>query len=136
MALLSGQLAASSLAGYQQDLAAYRRFCGDPQRALEAASLARWRTHLAQETPASPHTINRRVAAVKRLMQEAAMQGYLDLMTAEAFRRVPGVPVKALKERLKVPRPIAPGQMRQLCEAPDRTTLRGWRDRAAASPRS
>jgi len=131
-AILAGQLAPASIRGYQHDLAAYLRFCDDPQTAQEAASLARWRTHLAQDTPLSPHTINRRLAAVKRLVREAAVQGYLDPATAEAFRQVAGVQVKALKERLKTTARtrITPGQMRQLCEAPNRLTVLGWRDRA------
>jgi len=127
--LLAGQLAPGSLAGYQQDLAGYLRFCGDLE-ALDAPTLARWRSALALQTSLSPHTINRRVSAVKRLVQEAAAQGYIDITTADGFRRVAGVPVKALKDRLKVPTRITPGHMRQLCEAPDRNTLRGWRDRA------
>jgi site-specific recombinase XerD len=130
-AMLTGQLAPSSLQGYQQDLAAYLRFCeGDPATALDPARLARWRTSLAQDTHLAPSTINRRLAAVRRVVQEAALQGYVDGSTAEAFRRVPGVTAKALKDRLRVRTPITAGQMRQLCEAPDRITLRGWRDRA------
>ncbi len=131
-ALLAGQLAPASLAGYQRDIAAYLRFCRTAATALQPASLARWRTHLAQATRLSPHTINRRLAAVKRLLQEAAAQGYVEAATAEAFRRVPGVPVKALKDRLKATARtrITPGQMRQLCETPDPRTLIGRRDRA------
>jgi integrase len=131
-AILAGQLAPASLAGYRRDVALYLRFCGEPQTALQAASLARWRTHLAQHTRVSPHTINRRLAAVKRLVGEAAAQGYVDSATAEAFRLVPGVPVKALKNRLKATARtrITPGQMRQLCETPDPRTLIGRRDRA------
>lgn len=129
--ILAGQLAPSSLQGYQQDLTAYLRFCGgDPATALDPARLARWRTALAQDTQLSPSTINRRLAAVRRVVQEAALQGYVDGNTADAFRRVQGVTAKALKDRLRVRTPITVGQMRQLCEAPDRTTLRGWRDRA------
>jgi integrase/recombinase XerD len=129
--LLTGQLAPNSLNAYQQDLAGYLRFCGDePMQALDAAMLARWRTHLAQSTRLSPSTINRHLAGVKRVVQEAAAQGYVDVPTAEAFRRVSGVPMKAMKERRKVPTRMTPSHMRQICEAPDRTTLRGWRDRA------
>jgi integrase/recombinase XerD len=128
-ALLAGQLAPGSLAGYRQDLAGYLHFCGELE-ALDATSLARWRTSLALQTSLSPHTINRRVSAVKRLMHEAAAQGYLDQGVAEAFRRVSGVPTKALKDRLRIRTRITPGHMRQLCDAPDRNTLRGWRDRA------
>ena len=53
-AILAGQLAPASILGYQHDLAAYLRFCADPQTAQEAASLARWRTHLAHDTQLSP----------------------------------------------------------------------------------
>jgi integrase len=131
-AILAGQLAPASLAGYRRDVALYLRFCADWPPALEATSLARWRTHLAQQTALSPHTINRRLAAVKRLVQEAAAQGYVAVATAEAFQRVAGVQVTALRHRLKATARtrITPGQMRQLCDAPDRTTVRGWRDRA------
>ena len=130
--ILAGQLAPASLAGYRRDIALYLRFCGDLQPALEATSLARWRTHLAQQTSLSPHTINRRLAAVKRLLQEAAAQGYVAVATAEAFHRVAGVQVTALRHRLKATARtrLTPGQMRQLCDAPDRTTVLGWRDRA------
>jgi site-specific recombinase XerD len=122
--LLVGQVANNSLHAYQQDLAGYLRFCGDASMpALDAAALARWRQHLAGQTPLSPATINRHLAGVKRVVQEAAVQGYLDHGTAEAFRRVAGVPAKALKERLKMPIRITPAQMRLLCEAPDRTKL-------------
>lgn len=129
-AILTGKLAPQSLAGYQQDLTAYLRFCGDPDAAREASTLARWSVHLAQATSLSPHSINRKLSAIKRLVREAALQGYCDPATAEAFRRVPGVPLKAMKERLKVPRRLTPAQVRILCDAPQRTTLPGWRDRA------
>ena len=130
--ILAGQLAPASIAGYQRDIAAYRRFCVDPATALQATSLARWRTHLAQDTRLSPHTINRRLAAVKRLVQEAATQGYVAEALAGAFQQVPGVPVKALKDRTKATARtrLTPAQTRQLCEAPDLGTLLGWRDRA------
>jgi len=130
--LLTGQLDAASIAGYRRDVALYLRFCGAPATALEPASLARWRTYLAQHTALSPHTINRRLAAVKRLVGEAATQGYVDRPTAEAFRQVAGVQVKALRERIKATARtrITPGQMRLLCEAPALTTPLGWRDRA------
>lgn len=129
-AILTGQLAPQSLAGYQHDLAAYLCFCEDPATALEAASLARWRIHMAQATRLSPHTINRRLAVVKRVVGEAAAQGAVPSATADAFQRVRGVPLKALKDRLRAVARITPVQMRRLCEAPDRTTLTGWRDRA------
>ena len=127
---LTGQLAPRSLTAYQQDLAAYLRFCSEPGTALEATSLARWRLHLARHTPLAPSTINRRLAAVRRVVQEAAEHGVVDPATAAAFRQVQGVSVKALKDRLRARIRITAGQMRRLCEAPDLTTLKGVRDRA------
>lgn len=130
--LLTGHLAPSSLRKYQQAVEAYRAFCGTDALALEAPSLARWRTDLAQHTTLSPHTINRQLAAVKRLVKEAAAQGYLDVATAAAFASVSGVKPQALKHRLRAHARtrITPGQMRQLCDAPAPQTLRGRRDRA------
>lgn len=130
--ILTGHLAPASLAAYQHAVQAYRTFCGTDPQALEATSLARWRTHLAQHTTLSPHTINRQLAAVKRLIKEAAAQGYLDVTTAAAFASVSGVKPQALKHRLSTTARtrITPGQMRRLCDAPDPERLRGRRDLA------
>jgi len=131
-ALLAGQLAPKSIAIYARDVRAYLRFATTPAAALDAATLARWRAHLAANTSLSPHTINRMLAAVKRLMKEAAIQGHLDQEVAKAFTQIGGVKVAALKERTKptARTRITPGQMRQLCDAPDPTTLKGLRDQA------
>jgi len=127
--ILTGHLAPASLTKYVQ---AYLTFCGTPAQALEATSLARWRTYLAQHTTLSPHTINRQLAAVKRLVKEAEAQGYVAVGTAAAFASVSGVKPQALKHRLHATARtrIPPGQMRLLCNAPDPQTLRGRRDRA------
>ena len=129
---MAGHLAPASLVAYGRDLAAYARFCAARLAPLQAASLWAWRTALAQHTRVSPHTINRRLAAVKRLVAEAALQGTVDAATAEAFACIPGVKVPALKARLKTTTRtrITPGQMRRLCDAPATTRLIGWRDRA------
>jgi site-specific recombinase XerD len=131
--LLAGQLAPSSIQMYKRDFAAYVTFCGgDARAALDPASLGRWRTHLAQETTLSPNTINRMLSAVKRLVKEAAAQGYVPSETAAGFRAVDGVKAKALKQRTKrnARTKISPVDMRRLCEAPSQDTLLGLRDRA------
>jgi site-specific recombinase XerD len=132
LSMLSDHLAPASLVGYGRDLAASTRFCGPQTAPLQAASLVAWRTYLAQHTGVSPHTINRRLAAVKRLVAEAALVGQVDATTAEAFARITGVKVPALKARLKptTRTRIIPGQMRRLCDAPSTARLIGWRDRA------
>lgn len=134
--LLAGQLSPRSAAMYARDFAAYLVFAASPDAAMQPETLARWRTWLASASDAhpaySPHTINRMVASVRAVMQAAAEQGYLAGDTADAFRRVRGVSIKALKEQLKPHRRtrIVPEDMRRLCEAPDVATLIGLRDRA------
>lgn len=132
-AILAGQLAPSSIAKYRQDWAAYQAWCRDAGRAAtDAAALAAWRTHLATDTARSPNSINRMLAACKRIVKEGAGQGLLDAATALAFGQVAGVKPSALRDRLKpdARTRITPAEMRRLCDAPDAATLRGLRDRA------
>lgn len=131
--LLAGRLAASTVAIYTWDCTAYVAFCGyDSAVVLAAETLRRWRTHLVVDTTLSPHTINRMLAAVRRVMREGAVQGLVAREVAEAFGQVEGVSVAALRHRLKAHARvrITPAQMRQLCEAPALQTLLGGRDRA------
>jgi integrase len=131
--LLAGRLAASTVARYTWDCAAYVTFGGyDSTVVLRAETLRRWRTHLVGDTTLSPHTINRMLAAVRRVVKEGALQGLVDRAVADAFAQVEGVSVTALRHRLKVHARvrITPAQMRQLCEAPPTDTPLGRRDRA------
>ena len=131
--LLAGRLAASTVAMYTWDCAAYVTFGGyESTVVLRAETLRRWRTYLVADTRLSPHTINRMLAAVKRVVQEGALQGIVDRAVAEAFAQVEGVSVGALRHRLKAHARvrITPAQRRQLCEAPPAGTLLGGRDRA------
>ena len=130
--ILAGQLAPSSIAMYQRDFLAYVDFAGAPEAVALPATLARWRTHLAQESSMSPNTINRMLSAVKRIMREAANQGYLPADIAQGFSQVAGVKAAALKERIKQNARvrIAPESMRAVCDAPAREHLIGLRDAA------
>jgi integrase/recombinase XerD len=130
--ILAGQLAPSSIAMYTRDFAAYIDFAGSPSTALDPATLARWRTHLAQATTKSPNTINRMLSAVKRIMREAAVQGFITHETATAFEQVTGVKVAALKDRIKgnARVRIEPAEMRVVCELPELERLIGLRDTA------
>ena len=126
--LLAGRLAASTVAMYTRDCAAYVAFCGyDGTVAVQAATLRRWRTHLVEETALSPHTINRMLAAVKRVLKEAGVQRMVPQEQARVCADVEGVSVAALRQRLKTTARvrITPAQMRMLCDAPDPATLLG-----------
>lgn len=128
--ILAGQLAASSIAMYERDFRAYLDFAGSVESALDASTLARWRTVLANETQISPHTINRMLSAVKRLMKEAAAQGYTTHEVAASFEQVKGVKVVALKTRTKTTARtrISPESMRLLVSKPDTRSFSGVRD--------
>lgn len=128
--ILAGQLAPSSIAMYQRDFGAYLRFAQTFSKAINATTLARWRTHLAQETAMSPNTINRMLSAVKRLMREAAAQGYLSHDIAGTFDAVNGVKNVAMKTRIKDNSRvrIEPEEMRTVCDSPKVETLIGLRD--------
>lgn len=130
--ILSGQLSKSSLRKYREDFEAYLAYAQTPESALEAATLAQWRAYLANETTMSPNTINRKLAAVKRLMKEAAVQGYVSYEQIASFERIEGVKITALKDRTKpnARTRISPEDMRRLTMAPDPDTLIGLRDRA------
>jgi site-specific recombinase XerD len=130
--ILSGQLAPSSIAMYTRDFAAYIDFVGESNAVVDPTALARWRTHLAQATDKSPNTINRMLSAVKRIMREAANQGYLSYEVATAFEQVAGVKVAALKDRIKgnARVRIEPTDMRTVCELPEVERLIGLRDTA------
>ncbi|MFN8492932.1 MAG: tyrosine-type recombinase/integrase [Caldilineaceae bacterium] len=130
--ILAGQLAPSSIAMYERDFNAYLTFADKFERAMLPSTLAQWRAYLAQETTLSPNTINRMISAVKRLIREAAIQGYVDHETASAFAQIAGVKTAALKQRIKdnARVRIEPEEMRDVCDLPDDKRLLGLRDTA------
>lgn len=132
ISILAGNIAPSSMKMYARDFKAFLDFAQTPEMAIDASTLARWRTHLVNTTTLSPNTINRMLSAVKRLMQEAEEQKYVPKGTGEEFKRIRGVKVGALKERRKAHARtrIEPESMRILTSLPDPLTLTGIRDYA------
>ena len=130
--ILAGSVSASTAAMYTRDFKAYLAWAGSAGAAMQPETLAQWRAYLATATTISPNTINRMISAVKRLVKEAAAQGYATHETAAAFEQVAGVKVKALKERQKAHSRtlISPDTMRAICNAPDATSLAGKMHRA------
>ena len=131
--ILAGQLTASSIAMYKRDVQAYLDYATlNRLQWRDPRTLIAWRDELALVSAMSPHTINRMLAATKRIMRELAARSLLDESIAMKFDRVRGVQVKALKARLKKHSRtrITPEDMRRLCEAPDTSTDIGLRDAA------
>lgn len=128
--ILAGSVAPSSKKMYERDFKAYLTYAVTPEMAIQSSTFARWRTYLANSTNLSPNTINRMMSAVKKIMKEAEVQGYIPKGTHEDFKRVDGVRVGALKHRKKehARTYISPEQMRILTSLPDTLTLVGLRD--------
>ena len=131
-AILAGSVAPSSLAMYERDFRAYLSYAQTVEAARSASTLARWRTELVNTTTMSPNTINRMLSAVKRLISEAADQGYITHEEAEAFQRVRGVKVDTMKTRMRISNRvrITPEDMRRLIDSIDTSTLVGLRNKA------
>jgi len=131
--ILSGQLAESSIAMYKRDIQAYFDYAERYALPwLEPLSLVAWRDALALQSELSPNTINRMIAAVKRIVREMAERKMIAREVNLEFSQVRGVQMKALKSRLKqyARTRISKEDMRRLCESPDSSTLVGLRDRA------
>lgn len=84
------------------------------------------------ETRLNPNTINRKLAAVKRLFKASAQIDQIPIELAHRVSLVEPVQVRSLRHRLRqdTRTRLEPWQMRQLVEAPNPETLLGLRDRA------
>lgn len=129
--ILAGQVRQSSIDLYKRDFAAYCEFAGSFDSALQATTLAQWRTELAKGDK-SPNTINRQLSSVRTVIKAAAEQGYISRGVADAFDSVRGVKVAAMRDKLKADARtrISADDMRRLCDAPDTSTLAGLMHRA------
>src|SRR2546429_7913168 len=71
--ILAGQLAASSIAMYKRDVQAYLDYAQEHGlQWRDPHTLIAWRDDLALSSDKSPNTINRMLAATKRIMRELA----------------------------------------------------------------
>jgi site-specific recombinase XerD len=131
--ILAGRLAPSSIAMYKRDVKAYTDYAASHNMLwIDPKTLVSWRDELALDGDMSPNTINRMIAAVKRIIREMAAREMITEEESIKFDRVHGVKVKSLKNRLKkhARTRITKEDMRRLCESPDKTTLIGLRDKA------
>jgi integrase/recombinase XerD len=131
--MLAGQLGASSIAMYKRDVKAYQTFCtAKGYIPLDPQTLALWRDQLALAGNMSPNTINRMLSAVKRVIKEASVRNMIDSSLRIQFNDVPGVKLKAMKDKLKKNSRtrISREDMRRICTAPSGETIIGTRDRA------
>ena len=92
---------------------------------LTKATVHRYRSHL-EDNGFSASNINQRLAAIRKLVREAADNGYMDEKLASGILRV-----KSVKQRgRRLGNWLSPEDAQALLDAPDKTTLKGKRDRA------
>ncbi len=130
---LAGGVAARTLTEYRRDLSLYVAFCcTNNHEPRDAQSLRTWRAHMVDHTQLSPNTINRRLAAVKRVIRATSILGEIPIETAHAFAMVEPVKVSLLRSRLRddIRIPLEPEQVKTIMDLPDTHTLAGLRDRA------
>ncbi len=130
---LAGRVAARTLTEYRRDVQLYLTFCQSrSQEPLDPQSLRGWRTEMVDHTRLSPNTINRRLAAIKRVVRATAMLGELPMDVAHGFVLIEPVQVSPLRARLRddIRIPRTPEQVKALIDTPDTQTLVGKRDRA------
>jgi len=129
----AGQLTASTVAMYRMSIRDYIRYAQvHGYSELDHTTLVRWRDEMTFHSTKSPNTINRELAAVRRIMVEAEEYGLITGDEAYKFEKVKGVSMRLLKDRMKHKdsAPILQTRMQQLCNLPDESTLLGMRDRA------
>lgn len=134
--ILAGTKSPNTIEQYRMHFAAYCDFAGNFEKAIQPATLARWRQSLYEDgytTQAGDHkqysvnAINQRLAAIRGVMAEAAQQGYITHQTADQFKAVRGLKQVANKDRRKrhARTKISREDMQRIIDAPDTTTPAG-----------
>lgn len=94
--------------------------------AVTKAAVNAYKAHLQSNTDYSPSTINLRLSAIRRLAKEAADNGVIGEVYANGISNVKGV----TKEGVRSGNWLTLEQAQNLINTPDKTRLKGLRDRA------
>jgi site-specific recombinase XerD len=112
--------------GYQHAIDEFVEwYCSEPRLAFNRTVVLRYRFHM-EERDLAPGTINVRMAAVRRLANEAADSGLLSPELAAGIHRVKGV----RKLGFRLGNWLTAGAAAALWQVPDGQTLTGKRNRA------
>ena len=140
---LSGRVSSRTLAEYRYDATNYLTYCTDMGTdPLDADSLRAWRNHMIDASNLSPNTINRRLAAIKRLAKASAILKHLPAAIAQEFSLVENTQVAPLPHRLRqdARMNIAPCgrtfKTSALPQGPDRCAMDSYLPRLILSPSS
>jgi integrase len=126
MAVLNSLTSASGQRTYDHAIREFVAwYCSEPRLAFNRTVVLRYRIHLEQRGYA-PATINRRLAAVRRIAYEAADAGLLSPELAAGIRRVKGI----RRIGVRLGNWLTPEQGRRLLECAVPSTARELRDHA------
>lgn len=139
--ILAGTVSPNTMNQYKTHFISYLNYAGSAEKALQSSTLARWRQHL-YETGYQTNNgtvkhytvaaINQRMAAIHKIMAEAAQQGYITHELAEQFKHIKGLKLVANKDRRKAHArtAISRADMQRIIDAPDTATPAGMMHRA------
>lgn len=117
-------LSAETQRSYALSLDQFREFMRGRDM-LDRAAVADFKTHL-EESGASPSTINVRLAAVRRMVDELAVLGIIPIHEAMYIQRVKGAKRRGTRQGLW----LSTKQVNTLLRKPDLGTVKGRRDLA------
>ena len=125
-AVLNSLRSSESQRGYRHSIDEFIAwYCSDPRLSFNKTVVTRYRIHL-ETRQLAPGTINVRLAAVRRLVFEAADAGLLSPELAAGIRRVKG----ARKLGVRLGNWLTAEEARGLWQSPGTRTLKGKRDTA------
>jgi integrase len=124
-AVLNGVAAANSKKNYALALDELFAFCMERQQGISRTLILELRAALL-DRELSPSTINVKLSAIRKLVDEAKRSGYLGTDEASEMSDVPNVPQRGTR----LGNWLTKEQARELLAVPDRSTTKGKRDYA------
>jgi site-specific recombinase XerD len=123
---LDGITSEHSRRSYSKSLDEFRDWCvRSDSRSFSKATVQRYRAHL-ERAGLAPSSINVKLSAIRKLATEAGDNSLIDSATAGAITRVKG----AKRLGTRTGNWLTQAQAEEMLALPDRSTLRGKRDRA------
>ena len=124
-AVLNGVAAANSKKNYALALDELAAFCAERQQGISRTLILEFRAALL-DRELSPSTINVKLSAIRKLVDEAKRAGFIDAEEASQMSDVPNVAQRGTR----LGNWLTKEQARELLAVPDRSTIKGKRDYA------
>ena len=121
--VLNGVTAANSKRNYALALDELSAFCKERQQPISRTLILEFRAALL-DRELSPSTINVKLSAIRKLVDEAKRAGFIDVEEASQMSDVPNVAQRGTR----LGNWLTKEQARELLAVPDRSTIKGKRD--------